>query len=233
MPSRDADGKPYRSKIAGIQEYTNFPQAEHTLPPADIDLAKRDGYAKHTLVGLNLFLNRMAQQFPDVLGIRTADPMLTSAGIDPLRYTENAILDQARQATAAIAISDVVRGGDALSATVTVVNKAGHKFPSGPGMRRAFIEFSVLDDGGRVLWSSGRTNGAGVIVDEKASADRRRSVVAARLLRAHCANGPRAPAALRGHRPAGRGADLRRADGGAGRRSRARVRHRRASRPAR
>ena len=169
MPSRDADGKPYRSKIAGIQEYTNFPQAEHTLPPADIDLAKRDGYAKHTLVGLNLFLNRMAQQFPDVLGIRTADPMLTSAGIDPLRYSENAILDQARQATASIAISDVVRGSDALSATVTVVNKAGHKFPSGPGMRRAFIEFSVLDDGGRVLWSSGRTNGAGVIVDEKAA----------------------------------------------------------------
>ena len=30
MPNTDAAKKPYRSKIASIQEYTNFPQAEHT-----------------------------------------------------------------------------------------------------------------------------------------------------------------------------------------------------------
>jgi Cytochrome P460 len=165
MPSRDADGKPYRSKIAGIQEYSNFPQAEHTLAPRDIDLGKRDGYAKHTLAGLNLFLNQMAQQFPDVLGIRTQDPMLTDAGVDPLRYTEKATLDQAGQATASIAIDDIAIDAGALRAAVTVTNKAGHKFPSGVGFRRAFIEFSVLDDRGGLLWSSGRTDDAGVIVD--------------------------------------------------------------------
>ena len=33
MPNKDAYGNPYRSKIAAIQEYSNFPQAEHTLPP--------------------------------------------------------------------------------------------------------------------------------------------------------------------------------------------------------
>jgi hypothetical protein len=167
MPSRDADGRPYRSKIAGIQEYRNFPQSEHTLPPRDIDLPKRDGYAKHTLVGLNLFLNQMAQQFPDVLGIRTKDPMLTIAGVDPMRYTEKAILDQAAEATASIAISDIAVDAGTLSAAVTVINKTGHKFPSGVGFRRAFIEFSALDDRERVLWSSGRTDGAGVIVDDR------------------------------------------------------------------
>ena len=76
MPSRDAVGVPYKSKIATIQEYSNFPQAEHTLPPQDIDLPIREGYARHTLVGLNVFLIKMAQQFPHVLGIRTEDPML-------------------------------------------------------------------------------------------------------------------------------------------------------------
>ncbi len=33
MKSTDAQNKPYRSKIASIQEYTNFPQAEHTSEP--------------------------------------------------------------------------------------------------------------------------------------------------------------------------------------------------------
>jgi hypothetical protein len=165
MPSHDDAGKPYRSKIAAIQEYSNFPQAENTLPPSDIDLPKREGYAKHTLVGLNLFLNQMAQQFPDVLGIRTISPMLTDKGFDPLRHTEKEILHLARHATASISVGDIAIDAGALNATVRVDNKAGHKFPSGVGFRRAFIEFTVFDGWGRVLWSSGRTNGAGVVVD--------------------------------------------------------------------
>ena len=72
-----------------------------------------------------------------------------------------------------------------LSARVTVINRVGHKFPSGVGFRRAFVEFSVLDANNKVLWASGRTNGAGVIVDEQRHADRRRAVVEARLLGAH------------------------------------------------
>ena len=73
----------------------------------------------------------------------------------------------------------------ALSARVTVDNKVGHKFPSGVGFRRAFIEFEVLDAKGKPLWASGRTNGAGVIVDDEGDADRRRAVVEERLLGAH------------------------------------------------
>ena len=168
MPSRDAAGIPYRSKIATIQEASNFPQAEHTLPAQEIDLPVREGYARHTLVGLNVFLIKMAQQFPQLLGIRTEDPMLTAKrGIDPLAATENAMLDQAKNRTADVRVSGVSRDRNVLSAKVTVTNKAGHKFPSGVAFRRAFIEFSVLDARDRVLWSSGRTNASGVIVDER------------------------------------------------------------------
>ncbi|AGA32820.1 hypothetical protein TVNIR_1143 [Thioalkalivibrio nitratireducens DSM 14787] len=70
MPSRTADGTPLHSRIASIQEYSRFPQAEHSLGPEETDLPVRDGFALHTLV-LNAFLVKMAQQFPDVLGIRT------------------------------------------------------------------------------------------------------------------------------------------------------------------
>ncbi|HEX4859752.1 MAG TPA: cytochrome P460 family protein [Rhizomicrobium sp.] len=164
MPNTDAAKKPYRSKIASIQEYTNFPQAEHTSAPKDLDLPERDGFAKHTLVGLNVFLLEMAQQFFETLGIREADPMLTQKGVNPLPTTENAMLDQALNRTAKISVADVHSAGGNLSARVSVENLSGHKFPSGVGFRRAFVEFDVLDASGNVLWSSGRTNSAGLIV---------------------------------------------------------------------
>jgi hypothetical protein len=47
-----------------------------------------------------------------------------------------------------------------------VINKTGHKFPSGVGFRRAFIELRVLDADGALLWASGRSNKSGVIIDE-------------------------------------------------------------------
>ena len=92
MPNKDVFGNPYRSKIAAIQEYTNFPQAEHTLPPEDIDLQERSGFGKHTLVGLNVYLLKMAWQFPDILGIRKTDPMLSRQRhrLDPDRRERDA-----------------------------------------------------------------------------------------------------------------------------------------------
>jgi hypothetical protein len=164
MPSKNADGSPAQSKIASIQEKLNFPQVENGAAP---DLQARDGFARHTLVGLNVFLIKMAEQFPDILGIRTQDPMLVKRGVAPLLTTEQAMLDQASGQTARIAVSGVTLGEDALSATVQVTSMVGHKFPSGVGFRRAFIDFSVLDQNGETLWESGRTNAGGVIVDPK------------------------------------------------------------------
>jgi len=166
MPSRGPDGSPLRSKIASIQEFSTFPQAENNLGPEDIDLTARDGFSVHTLVGLNVFLVKMAQQFPDLLGIRTQDPMLVSRGVDPLIRTEQAMLDLAGTATADVALSEIRQGDGTLSARVTVTNKAGHKFPSGVGFRRAFLTFEVLDQEGATLWASGRTNAAGALVDQ-------------------------------------------------------------------
>jgi hypothetical protein len=167
MPRTDARGNPYRSKIAAIQEHTNFPQAENTLEPKDIDLPERVGFARHELVGLNIFLLKMAWQFSDILGIRRADPMMSDLATDPLIASQQAMLSLADKQTADISVGDVTTANDTLSARVSVVNRVGHKFPSGVAFRRAFIEFRVLDDNNKILWASGRTNGAGVIVDER------------------------------------------------------------------
>jgi hypothetical protein len=108
----------------------------------------------------------MAQQFPDVLGIRTQDPMLTAFGVDPLVTSEQAMLDQAADATATVTVDEVSVDGGKLAARVSVVNLAGHKLPSGVGFRRAFVEFTVVGADGSELWVSGRTDSAGVLVDQ-------------------------------------------------------------------
>jgi hypothetical protein len=167
MPSKDTAGNPYPSKIAAIQERSNFPEADNTLPPGDIDLPVRDGFAQHTLVGLNVFLLEMAQQFPELLGIRLLDPMLVDQGINSIPASEASMVDQALNKTVALSVGDVKNDGQSLSAKVTLVNHVGHKFPSGVGFRRAFVQFEVLDSSGVPLWSSGSTNSDGVIIDEK------------------------------------------------------------------
>jgi hypothetical protein len=93
--------------------------------------------------------------------------MLTRKGLDPLLYTEQAVAHQAETKTADIEVSDVTMTEGAIEASVRVTNKAGHKFPSGVGFRRAFVEFQVLGQNGKTLWSSGRTNAIGVLTDER------------------------------------------------------------------
>ncbi|HEX5724983.1 MAG TPA: hypothetical protein VFX98_05930 [Longimicrobiaceae bacterium] len=152
-------------KIAAIQEASNMPQVQNRRPLDEIDLEPRSPFARHTLVGLNVFFNKFAQQFPDVLGIRIFDPMLVGHGVAPLATTFNSMVQQADSLTATLALADVGVRRDSLVATVQLRSLVGHKFPSGVGFRRAFLEFLVLDVAGRVLWGSGRTTAMGVIVN--------------------------------------------------------------------
>ena len=56
LPSKTPSGQDFVSKIAGIQERTNFPVTDYAESAASIDLPYRTGFAKHSLVGLNLFV---------------------------------------------------------------------------------------------------------------------------------------------------------------------------------
>ncbi len=166
MPSVNEDGSPTFSKIASIQEFSRSADTAFIAGPDAIDLPVREGFARHDLVGLNLFLVMMGKQFPDIMGIRTQDPMMLDLAIDPLDYTADAIVQQAQNATATLKVTDITHNDAGLEATVTVENLVGHKFPSGVGFRRAFLTFEVLDDLGKVLWASGRTDGMGRLIDE-------------------------------------------------------------------
>jgi len=146
------------TRIANIQDNT-FPPAEFTQ--ANLDLEHRD-YKRHTLYGLNAFLNAYFQQFPLLLGIRQQDYM-DGNPIAPLLTGQEEVLLIARQATADVNISNISKTGSTLSADVTVENVGGHKLPSGVGFRRAFIEFKILDKQNKPIWVSGRTSNVGII----------------------------------------------------------------------
>jgi hypothetical protein len=168
LPDHDGQGKPYSSKIASIEEFSNYPETDYRLPAADIDLPLRDPYGRHTLVGLNVFFLKMAQQFPDVLGIRINDTSGLAGAVAPLVTSEQQMLDQAKNDTATIKVTPSWEAAKkTLTAQVEIDNKAGHKFPSGVSFRRAFISLEVLDKDGNTIWASGRTNDVGTIVDDQ------------------------------------------------------------------
>ncbi|GLS27423.1 hypothetical protein GCM10007877_31420 [Marinibactrum halimedae] len=152
--------EPLRSQIASIQD-VNYPESEHRLPNSDITVPLRENYRRHELVGLNVFMVEMFDQFPEILGVDKTDPM-TSATNGADLAVENMLL-QAKMKTADLKVDVLERNGNTLRARVTIRNKAGHRFPSGVAFRRAFIEFTVLD-GETSIWSSGSTNQAGVII---------------------------------------------------------------------
>lgn len=161
---RSADGKisldSLTTQIASIQD-TNLPEAAHLLPDEDVTVPFREGYRRHSFVGLNVFLIEMMRQFRDEMGMSSTDPMTFARNGAQLTIDTMAL--QAAEETADITL-DLSREQDELVALVSVTNKTGHRLPSGVGFRRAFLEVKATAVDGTVLWCSGCTNGAGVIL---------------------------------------------------------------------
>jgi len=158
------NGKKLNFKIANSQS-ADFPPTTESLDNKDINLKKVDPYARHTLHGLNVFLNQMFQQFPLILGFRQVD-YETTDNVEPSLITNQYSMNEmANKETASVEIKKLEMSNDTINATVKVTNKTGHYFPSGVGFRRAFIELSVIAKDGSTLWASGRTNKLGQLLD--------------------------------------------------------------------
>lgn len=165
MPGREPQQLQYR--IANIEDNT-YPEIATRAPDPEITMQVRKPYARHTLVGLNVFGLQIFQQFMPELGIRAGEPMSgywqTVRSFD---LTQQAMVEQATRTTATIEIQSAKQNPakDTLDVTVRVQNLAGHNFPSGVSFRRAFIELKVLDANGVPLWASGASNDLGIITE--------------------------------------------------------------------
>ncbi len=160
--SDEFQGNPLKMAIANIED-ANYPATDNRLPDPEIDVRPRD-FKRHTLLGINLFGIEMFQQFNLILGLRTVDPMVPGDTQLGLQTAEDAGVHLAREQSAELEIRDLAAGAGGLKAELQVTNRTGHKFPSGVGFRRAFVNFELQDESGAALWASGRTNGVGVIL---------------------------------------------------------------------
>ena len=123
----------------------------------------------------------MFNQFDDLLGVRKYD-FMTGSKVD-IPHASADFMRLANNDVATLDIEPVMHDANELVAKVIVRNKVGHRFPSGVGFRRAFIELLVIEQQAkgntkensegnaltdaeeRIVWSSGRTNQLGVLVD--------------------------------------------------------------------
>lgn len=161
MPAKFLD-RPLVFRIANIED-VDYPYTDYRAPDKDITVRVRDQYSRHTLLGINQFGLMMFEQFPDILGIRTADYMYGEA-VPGLLTAQSSGYDLARRETATISVSELSRSDKAIEARVEVRNLAGHDLPSGVAFRRAFVTFEALDASSNIVWASGRTNSVGAIV---------------------------------------------------------------------
>lgn len=157
-----------QDKMAIVQDLT-YPQTEHLATPDELNVRYREtGFRRHELLGTNGFLLQMflkpvdEQGNNETLGVRLPDYM-TGLATDLQAASDN-VVQQARTATATVEISKWAVQGDKLTVEVTVTNKAGHRFPSGVGFRRAFLDLQSTVDG-KTVFSSGTTNESGLITD--------------------------------------------------------------------
>ena len=162
--------------IANVEDET-FPDLPYRADDPLITPTPKSSYRRHTLTGINLPVMNMFKQFPDLLGVTTWMPgtMFAQRAMSPdpeeyvLSYQTFAArnaFEYAQTATASTEVASIHWRGDQLSVKVRVTSKVGHKFPSGVGMRRAFLQTTLYDQNGDPIWASGRLSPAGVLVDE-------------------------------------------------------------------
>lgn len=148
-------------KMAIIEDQ-DYPEAEHPAPEGELIVRERANFKRHELLGLNVFLLEMFKQFNDILGVRKEDYMSSSS--TDLEDAIDNIAEQAQQRTATLQVAAEATDYRTVTIEVAVTNLTGHRFPSGVGFRRAFIELLIFDRTA-LVWASGRTNALGVIVD--------------------------------------------------------------------
>ncbi len=109
-------------------------------------LEKRFPYALHTFSGANTMMLGMMKSFGDSLDIDVADSMFQKSIL-----STRGLLQRAVQ----IEVLPAWLEKDSVVIPLRIVNRAGHKFPSGYPSRRAWLEISVSDENGMQLIHSG------------------------------------------------------------------------------
>jgi hypothetical protein len=112
-----------------------------------LNLPPRAPFNKHKFAGANTFMVQLIKDNKTALGLTTADVRFDS--------TLAAITRLLQQNTLGVKILMDSLIGDTAFVNVRLINKAGHKFPSGYPSRRAVVQLIALDQSNDTVFKSG------------------------------------------------------------------------------
>jgi hypothetical protein len=133
------------SKAGGVK-IANYSPPEATA---------KDHFSQHHFVGGNVFMLNMFQDNVSTLRITASSEKFEDTKQRTIRLLQNE--------TADVAIADVRRGMNELTAEVVITNKVGHKYPSGFPTRSTFVHMTVTASDGQVVFESGKPQPNGLV----------------------------------------------------------------------
>jgi hypothetical protein len=145
---------PSRTDVEGFIDTRIARNADGTDDPSLPDRSM----GRHVIVGGNTLVPQLFRDNPELLNA-TAPPEAFDATIASAR-------SQLAYRTAFLSITDPVRTGDTLTFTTDITVQAGHKFPTGIPLRRAWLRVQVSDANGTTFFLSGAYDDDGrILVD--------------------------------------------------------------------
>lgn len=113
-------------------------------------LPAKKPFGIHEMAGGNTLMLNVLKENRQALGIQAEPEMFDSTIAATMRMLQQKTLD--------LTLSPGVLSGDTAFFDLRILNKAGHKFPSGYPSRRAFVQFLMTTTAGDTLFFSGKMN---------------------------------------------------------------------------
>jgi len=133
----------------------HMPVVKEKVPITGVFGEPREGFARHTFVGGNFFMQRILNRFRNDLGTPASPQEMDAAALRTIAHLQT---EAARVAVQSATVQD-----GRLTALVSVENLGGHKLPTAYPSRRAWLHVTVRDRTGRAIFESGALNANGSI----------------------------------------------------------------------